>query len=298
MASPKPSIGMLKRLLGTELLRLREAAGLRQQDAAAHLGKAANKISRTETGQIGIEAADLEKLLELYDAPEKDKVWCRHLASGSRVRRGRPTGETTLYLGPKWFRAFRDLEAGATEIMDVSSEIVPGILQTDAYTSAMFVAQGVHPDDQQIEDTILVRADRRELLTRDNPPKYSFVLSESALRRQFGGPTVMAEQLRHLADMALLPNVELQVVPFNTQSYQPLSCKFTLFRFGRDMGDDIIYIELLYADAVYLDKPPETVARYSELFGRLHAIALGPVESRNFILGLVDQFAANPNTRG
>lgn len=297
MTGPKPSIGMMKRLLGAELHRLREAAGLLQQDAAKHIGKAPNKISRVETGRLGIESADLDKLLDLYDAPEKDRFWCRHLASSSRVRRGRPTGETTLYLGPKWFRAFRDLEIGATEIMEVCSEIVPGILQTETYTQAMFVAQGVHPDDQRIEDTIRVRAERKEILTRENPPQYSFVLSESSLRRRIGGHPVMAQQLFHLADLALLHNITIQVIPFDALSYAPMGYNFTVFRFGRDMGDDIVYIEL-FDDAAYLDKPPETVRKYSELFGQLRGSALGPVESRNFILGLVDQSAANSNTRG
>lgn len=294
MTTPKQSIGLLRRLLGTELLRLREAAGLLQQDAAKCIGKAPNKISRSEKGQVGVDKDDLEALLELYEAPEKDRVWCRHLADGSRVRRGRPSGETTLYLGPKWFRAFRDLESGATEIMDVCSEIIPGILQTPAYTRAMYTAQGFHPDDQQIEDTILIRSERKKLLTSENPPSYYLVLSESALVRRIGGQAIMAEQLRHLADLALLPCMTLQVIPFDAQSYQHLATVFTVFRFGRDMGEDIVYIEL-FDDAAYLDKP-ETVRKYPDLFDRLRGVALGPVESRNFVLGLAGRFAANPES--
>lgn len=295
MTAPKQSIGLLRRLLGTELLRLREAAGLLQQDAAKHIGKAPNKISRSEKGQVGVDKDDLETLLDLYEAPEKDRVWCRHLADSSRVRRGRPSGETTLYLGPKWFRAFRDLEAGATEIMDVSSEIVPGILQTPAYTKAMFAAQGFHPDDQQIEDTILIRSERNKLLTSENPPNYYFVLSESALVRRIGSQAIMEEQLRHLADLALLPCITLQVIPFDAQSYQHLATVFTVFRFGRDMGEDIVYIEL-FDDAAYLDKP-ETVRKYPDLFDRLRGVALGPVESRNFALALADRFAATESDK-
>jgi len=297
MTSPRGSIGLFKRLLGTELHRLREASGLKQQEAAGHLGKAPNKVSRAETGQVGVDAKDLEKLLELYAAPEKDRVWCRHLAEKSRTRRGRPSGETTLYLGPKWFRAFRELEGVATEMMRVGSEIIPGILQTAAYTRAMFNAQGVHPDDHKIDDTIKVRAERKEILKREHPPQYFFLLSESALRRQFGGPRVMVEQFHHLDDLALLPNITIQVIPFDAQSYQHLATDFSVFRFGRDMGDDIIYLEL-FNDAAYLDKPHETVRKYPDLFEKLRGIALGPMESRSFILGLVDQFAAISSTRG
>jgi transcriptional regulator with XRE-family HTH domain len=296
MTSPRGSVGLFKRLLGTELHRLREASGLLQQDAAEHLGKASNKISRAETGQVGVDTKDLEKLLELYNATEKDRVWCRHLAEKSRTRRGRPSGETTLFLGPKWFRAFRDLEGVATEIMYVGSEIVPGILQTEAYTRAMFNAQGVHPDDHKVDDTVKVRAERKELLTQDHAPQYSFVISESTLRRRIGNARVMVEQLHHLDDLALLPNVSIQVIPFDALSFAPMRT-FTVFRFGRDMGEDIVYFEL-FEDAAYLDRPHQTVQKYPELFGQLSGMALGPVESRTFILGLVDQFAAKPSTRG
>ncbi|MDQ4032969.1 MAG: DUF5753 domain-containing protein [Actinomycetota bacterium] len=106
-------------------------------------------------------------------------------------------------------RGGRD-EQGASQIMQVGSEIVPGNLQTESYTRAMFLGQGSHPDHQDMEDTVRVRRDRQALLTRQNPAQFTFVLSESVLRREIGGPKVMAEQLRHLAELALRPNVDIQ----------------------------------------------------------------------------------------
>src|SRR3981081_2228655 len=145
MALPPPPGTLRQRELGNELRKLREVAGLNQQQAAEHLGKAANKISRVENGRVGVSKVELEALLVLYKASEKDRLWCRELAKRARRRRGRPVGETTLYPVPKWFRAFRDFERGASEIMQVGSEIVPGILQTEAYTRGMFVGRGSHP---------------------------------------------------------------------------------------------------------------------------------------------------------
>ncbi|GAA3037187.1 transcriptional regulator [Actinokineospora globicatena] len=287
---------MQRRLLGAELLRLRELAGLTQDEAAEELGKAGNKISRVESGKIGIDKTDLDVLLELYQAPEKDRLWCRELARLAKAKRGRPAGETTLYLGPRWFRAFRDLEADASEIMKVDTEIVSGILQTDSYIRAMFGAQGADPTDHVADDTLRVRADRRTLLTKENAARFAFVLSESALRRQIGGPAVMAEQLRHLVEVAVLPNVTLQVIPFDSQSYDYLSTTFTIFRFGHEMANDIVYLEM-YSDAAYLDKPPETVRRYSELFGRLQGVALGPVESRHLVATVAEEYATAATTR-
>ncbi|MDQ3579744.1 MAG: helix-turn-helix domain-containing protein, partial [Actinomycetota bacterium] len=213
------SIGFQRRLLGAELRRLREAVGLLQTDASEVLGKHNNKISRAETGVGGIDKAELEALLSLYDAPEKDRVWCRELAKNARAKRGKPTAsEATLYLGPKWFRAFRDLERGATTIMETGSLIIPGLLQTDSYTRSMFAAQGTDPDDKVVQDAVRVRAERRAQLSEKQARIY-WVLSEAALRRQIGGPLVMAEQLRYLAEVAQTASITLQVIPFDAQSY-------------------------------------------------------------------------------
>ncbi|MGH3921119.1 MAG: helix-turn-helix domain-containing protein [Pseudonocardiaceae bacterium] len=294
MTAPATAIGIQRRQLGNELRKLREVAGLTQEQAAESLGKAANKISRVENGKVGISKTDLDELLRLYKASAKDALWCRELAQGARRRRTRATAETTLYLGPKWFRAFRDFEQSASQIMQIGSEVVPGNLQTERYTRAMVSDRGSYPDHKTVEDIVRVRRDRQALLTRESPARFSFVLSESALRRMIGGPKVMAEQLRHLAELALLPPVDIQVIPFDTLSYEPLGYDFTVLRFDHDTTTDIVYIDM-YDNAVYLDKPLEAVRQYVELQRRLQAIALGPVESRNFMVELAGQFAAKPD---
>ena len=297
MTTPATAIGIQKRQLGNELRKLREVTGLTQEQAADRLGKAANKISRVENGKVGTSKTDLDALLELYQASAKDALWCRELAAGARRRRTRATGETTLYLGPKWFRAFRDMEQGASQIMQVGSEIVPGNLQTESYTRAMFTGQGSDPASTAVEDVVRVRRDRHAILTRQDPAHFTFVLSESALRRMIGGPEIMVEQLHHLIEIALRPNVDIQVIPFDTLSYETLDHHFTVLRFDHDAATDIVYIEL-YDNAAYLDKPPEAIRRYVELQRRLQAIALGPMETRNLILELAGQFAAKPHEKG
>ncbi|SDY70260.1 Helix-turn-helix domain-containing protein [Saccharopolyspora shandongensis] len=292
MSTSSAAITMQQRQLGNELRKLRDAAGLTQEEAAQHLGKAHNKISRVENGKVSIAKVELEALLSLYQASEKDKVWCRELAKGARRHRGRPRDEAALYLGPKWFRAFRDFEQSATQVMMVASEVTPGILQTEDYIRAMFAGRGNDPNGKAVEDTVRIRQERRAILTRESAPHFSFVLSESTLRRQIGDPTVMREQLAYLAEVALLPNVTLQVIPFSTRSYVDVGYDFVIFRFDQDTSTDIVYIEI-YGDAIYIDKPPEAVRRYTDLLSQLYGIALGPVESRNFVLEVADQLAGS-----
>jgi transcriptional regulator with XRE-family HTH domain len=280
MTNPR-SISMQRRLLGAELLRLREIAGLTQDEAADRLGKAPNKISRVESGKIGIDKSDLDVLLELYRASEKDQLWCRDLARTAKPKRGRPSADSTVHLGPRWFRAFRDLESDATEVLNVCAEVVPGILQTDTYVRAIFDGRGVDPADREVTDTLRVRAERRRLLIREHAARFTFVLSESVLRRQIGGPSVMAEQLRHLAGVAALPNVTLQVVPFDSRSYESMTSIYTMFRFDHEMARDLVYVGMC-SDAMYLDKP-DTVTGYANHFGRLQAVALEPAESQHLV---------------
>jgi transcriptional regulator with XRE-family HTH domain len=287
MSQPTTTVTMQKRQLGNELRRLRDAAGLRQDEAAERLGRNSNKISRVENGKVSISSLELDTLLALYKASEKDKLWCRELAKGTR-RRGRPRNESLLYRGPQWFRAFQDFEQGATEVMVVGSEVIPGNLQTEDYTRGIFAGGGNDPNTQDVDDHIRLRQARQAILTRPNAPQCSFVLSESALRRRIGDAKVMATQLDHLAELALLPNVTIQIIPFGTQSYVDVGSDFTIFRFDEDTSTDIVYLEI-YGDALYLDKPPEIVRRYTDLMSRLHRIALGPVESRIFILDLAHQ---------
>ncbi|WP_009948088.1 helix-turn-helix domain-containing protein [Saccharopolyspora erythraea] len=289
MSTHSSSITMQQRQLGNELRKLREAAGITQEVASEHLGKAHNKISRVETAKVGISGLELEALLSLYKASPKDKVWCRELAKGARRRRGRPK-EATLYRGPRWFRAFRDFEQSATEVMMVGSEVLPGILQTEEYTRSIFAGRGDDPNGKDVEDHVRIRKERQELLTREEASHFSFVLSESALRRQIGDPATMAEQLDYLAEVALLTNINIQVIPFDKLSYDAVGSDFVIFRFDDDTSTDIVYIEI-YGDAIYIDKPAEAVRRYNELLSRLYGIALGPVESRNFIRELASQLA-------
>lgn len=83
-----------------------------------------------------------------------------------------------------------------------------------------------------------VRLKRQQLLQRDPPLQYSAILDESVLRRRIGGPAVMHEQLAHLAEVAKLPNVTLQVHRLGDK-YPIVINPFDLLRFGA-VGDATI----------------------------------------------------------
>ena len=65
MTTSAASSGIQRRQLSNEVRKLREVAGLIQEQAAHSLGKAANKISRVENGRVDISKTDLDELLRL-----------------------------------------------------------------------------------------------------------------------------------------------------------------------------------------------------------------------------------------
>jgi transcriptional regulator with XRE-family HTH domain len=279
---PTPTIQ--RRRLGMALRRAREQAGKTQDEAAEILDAASSKLTRLEQGQSGIKLPDLKLLLDLYGVPAEEAESLRDLARAGR-QRGRWSGYRNVV--PDWFRTYMDLEADATEIRRYQVEIVPGILQTPRYMRSLHTSGLPQENNENVDNLVRVRMERTALLEREDAPRLRFILSESAIRRNVGGAGVMREQLEHLAALAERPNVELQIYPFNAQTYEIATFEFIMLRFDHDPQTDVVYIED-YTNADYLDHP-DTVRAYAGLWDRLQAAALGPVESRRLIVQTADQ---------
>ncbi|GAB3496429.1 helix-turn-helix domain-containing protein [Amycolatopsis cihanbeyliensis] len=274
-------------LLGHELRRLREAADKAPADAAKLLDCAATKISRMELGQSPIGVGDLKMLLEFYDVDPDRTASMLELGRNTKAR-GRWSGHRAFF--PEWFRTYFDLEQDASDIKRTEAEVVPGLLQTDDYVRAMY---DVHNYEQaEIEDRLKARQERRAILTRPNPPMASFILSESCLRRVVGNASVMRGQLHHLIDIGRSRNVHIQVLPFDAQTSMAgyLFYGFIMLTIespGNAPALEFVYVEDL-DDARYLDGDNEKKP-YVNLWGRLQAAALGPVESRKLIRKVAEQ---------
>lgn len=272
-----------RRRLGNALKRAREQAGKTQDEAAAVIDAAASKISRLELAQSGLKLTDLNLLLDFYGVTGEQTEWMRDLARSGR-QRGRWSGYRTVI--PDWFRAYVDLEADASEIRWYQPEVVPGTLQTENYIRAMNATAHPRVTDEEVNRQVTVRLERQAIL--DQPgTTLSFILSESALRRNVGDATIMQEQLTYLADAAERLNVELQVLPFDAQTFGMAWLGFTILRFDHDAASDVVYLEY-WTDADYLDRP-DAVQTYTGLWNRLQAAAMGQVESRRLILGIADE---------
>jgi hypothetical protein len=132
---------------------------------------------------------------------------------------------------------------------------------------------------------------RQELLTRDKPAKKVWVvIDEAALRRPIGGSSVMAAQIAHLADVAKLSNVRIQVIPFTAGGHAAAGGAFTILRFSEPDLSDVVYIEQMNS-ALYLDKA-EDVDYYTAMMEQLCIQAEPPARTPEILDEILRDFKA------
>jgi hypothetical protein len=167
-------------------------------------------------------------------------------------------------------------------------QFVPGLFQTEEYARAVISSDvGSSDSIDEIERRVNLRMTRQKLLAEPHAPTFWAVLDEAALRRPYGSPRVMHEQLEHLAAVADLPNVVLQLLPFDRGSEAAAAGPFTVLRFAESDLPDIVYMEQLTC-AEYLDKQTD-VEFYRAAMDRISLAALCPLES----LDLLHRLAQN-----
>ncbi|MGH3718005.1 MAG: helix-turn-helix domain-containing protein [Pseudonocardiaceae bacterium] len=281
--SPGPTVR--RRQLGQELRRLREGAGKTMEEAAEWAGIQPSTISKIENGRQAIRPTNVRLLLLLYgtEGPQADALI--KLADEAN-QRGWWAGYRDVV--PAWFRIFVDLEADASEIDSYCSELVPELLQTAEYAQAVILAG--HPATTQAELAQLVafRHERQQRMAGDTPSQLHFVLNEAVLRRTVGGAEAFRRQLDHLAEMAQLPHVTLQVLPFAAGAHAAMGQTFTMLRMSGDKaGLDLVYLEN-DRGALYLERPTD-VEHYQTIFTRLTTAALTSDETSKLLAQAHDE---------
>jgi hypothetical protein len=237
-------------LIGAQLRRLRSEKGLSREQAGEAIRASEWKIHRLENGQVSFKERDIVDLLRLYGVTDPDDV----AALVAVAREANEPGWWQRYSDvlPQWFRAYIDLESAATLIRTYEGQFVPGLLQTEDYMRAV-IGGALEESPEEAERRVALRVARQTLLTYTDAPMLWAVVDEAALRRPVGGPKVMRAQLERLIEAAKLPNVTLQVLPFNAGAHPAMVGAFSVLRFTEQELPDIVYLEHL-TNAVYLDK--------------------------------------------
>ena len=272
-------------LVGAKLRRLRTELGLSREEAGEAIRASEWKIHRLENGQVGFKERDIIDLLRLYEVTDPGEV-----AEFVALARDANTPGWWQHYGdvlPQWFRTYVDLESAAVLIRTYEGQFIPGLLQTDDYMRA--VVQGAHLDEsaEELGRRVRLRMARQQLLTREQPPRLWAVVDEAALRRPVGGQEVMRGQLERLIEATKLPNVTLQILPFDVGAHSAMPGAFSILRFPDRELPDVVYLEHL-TNAVYLDKRDE-VERYLQVMESICDDGEPPARTVELLEKLLDE---------
>jgi len=254
---------------GAELRRARVSAGMSQEQLGRALNFSGDLVGKVETSE---RAPSLE------------------FAAGCDGVFGHLDGLFTRLIGlarrwdgphPQWFRDWVQAEREATSLRWWEPMLVPGLLQTPDYASALFRAwQSGGTTDKEIEELVGARLERQGVLDQARPPELWVLIDEAVLHRRIGSDKVMHDQLLQLADASCRPSITVQVVPAEAGPHAGLLGAFIIAGFD-DGAPSMLYAETV-AEGQILEAS-RLVSKAALAFDRLRAEALPHGASRDLI---------------
>jgi transcriptional regulator with XRE-family HTH domain len=281
-ASTGPAVR--RRQLMTELKRLRESAGLTQEDVAGQLDWHPTKIMRIETGRTAPHPNDVRVMLGLYGVADSGVLaGLLKLAKDARQRGWWYSYKDVLL---SRFELFLGLESEADSIRDFELSMIPGLLQTDDYARELI--RGLMAfDAAEIERRVELRMARQQILDREDAPHLWAILDEAAVHRVVGGKAIMKAQLLHLANSAEHGRTTIQVLPFSAGPHPGQTGPFIILGFAEPIEPEVVYMETVGGN-LYVDKSEE-VRLFSTVFDQLRAVALSPSQSAAMLQALAGE---------
>jgi transcriptional regulator with XRE-family HTH domain len=268
------SSALRRRELGALLRALRNVKGLTVEQVAERLLCSPSKVSRMETGQ-GATARDIRDLYDVTGEAERDRMM-------TLAREGRAPARWQRY--ELAYAAYAELEQEALAISAFQSSVVHGLLHTADYARANHESSMPRLDPDQIGLQIEAKLARQRILTQAQPPAFAVVLDEAALHRLVGGRQVMADQLAKILDMSALPNIKVQILPFELGAHPALESNFTILGLP-DRTPGVVFVEGMIG-STYLDRS-EDLKKYHNVFNKLQSIALSPKDTGDLIAKLL-----------
>jgi transcriptional regulator with XRE-family HTH domain len=186
-------------MFAEELIAMRNQRRWTQEETAAKMIVSTSTIANIESGYRAPTPAQAIKADEVFGTPG---TFQRH----ERRMRGIP-----FSVG---FRPFQPHEAAARLIKTFQHSLVPGLFQTRPYAEAL---TETYPETtaEVAKERVDGRMERQAIMFREDPPppRVHAILDEQVLYRNVGGPAMMADQMGHLAELAMMPRISVQVIP-------------------------------------------------------------------------------------
>ncbi|MFK0115062.1 Scr1 family TA system antitoxin-like transcriptional regulator [Streptomyces sp. NPDC090994] len=251
-------------VFGEVLRHFREAAGLTQAELARRIPCDRSHVARVEAGTRVPQDTFAKACDELLGT------------GGVLLRLWRRIDWYPQVEHPDWFQRRADMDAVAISLREYQERLVPGLLQTERYATALFarVASG-----EDLTERVRARLSRQQRFLSEGGPSYIAVLDESCLRNVVGDAEVMREQCAALLEVGRRPNIRVQVAPASYPELLRPNVSMSLIELPG--GERWVYSESL--DRGHFTNDPAVYAQHAHTYDVLRADAMSVRESSALI---------------
>lgn len=272
------------RRVSAELKKMREEAGRTSYEAADAMGWHRTKVHRLERGEWKrLREADVRGLAEYYGVDDERRVD----ALVALVEVASAKGWWSQYkdvLGPG---SYVSLEAQATHLRFYSGMLIPGLLQTPAYSEAIMRAGRVQ-DEAELRRRLEARSARKSLLGGKGSPHVQVIIDQAALNKRIGSAATMAEQLLHLTRLHQDEAIEIGIVTDEHGAHVALTGQFVILDFPGAHSDSTVFIDNAH-NGIFLEEEEE-VSDYNGVFQITWSICLQGAEAHGFLVSLARRY--------
>ncbi|MEW2301691.1 helix-turn-helix transcriptional regulator [Streptomyces sp. NPDC006655] len=255
--------------VGAVLAHCRKQARVTQEQFAEMASIHVDTVGSIEQGRLALQPDRAEQFDELLGTGGVLAVLVAKLPVRERI--------------VQFAQGLVDHEQEAVGILSYESLVVPGLLQTRDYCRAVFGYRYPALGSETSEQWVDARMERQLVWQRERPPVGHFIIEESVLRRNVGGPEVMREQIRQILKYTEPVHMSFQIMPEDRTPHAGLGGPMVLLETPEH--ERLTYLEVQRVS--FLVDDPDEVSDYHHKYGMLRSQALSPDESVRLLDGLL-----------
>jgi transcriptional regulator with XRE-family HTH domain len=246
-----------RRRLAVELRRLRDRAGVSGRQLAERISISQSKVSRIESGLTIPSGPEVAAWAAAVSASETATEFLTMLTSAvyTEVHPWHAAMREQTHLQDE----IQEIENRAGSVLAYESTVVPGLLQTAEYARRVFAMFEPAYAELDLPAVVAGRLDRQAALF-DPARRFSFLITEGALRWRAGPPHVLLAQLDRIASLSTLENVSIGLIPHAAPARTHSPHGFVIFESIDRDGDALVMVETVHANLTVND--PVHVALY------------------------------------
>jgi transcriptional regulator with XRE-family HTH domain len=259
------------RALGAALRKVRTDRGLGLRELARKLNRQPGVLSSWETAARRPKPDQVSQILTTLGVTGKEYDEIIDLAYHDDSS---PWVATSVPEQRQQLNALIDFERNASKLTYIAPLLIPGLLQTSGYIHAIMSAGGV--PTSEIASRAALRLGRKETITREaNPVLFEAYVCTQALTHVIGGTATMVEQVKHILQLAIRPNITVRAVRPDCGWHPALEGQFILI----DFADTASLVHLETRKSGLFLHEPEEVSAYQRAVKDTDKVSYGEQET-------------------